>query len=107
MQSHHFTARSLDRFFGCAAAAALLLAAPLLAQDAGGDLDPTFGTGGQVQIDFNDSTDIAYAVALQADGKLVVAGTTYTNNDYSEEDFAVSRHLPDGTLDASFGVAAA
>jgi uncharacterized delta-60 repeat protein len=68
-----------------------------------GDLDPAFGTGGVVMTDFNTSTDLANAVALQPDGKLVVAGTTYVNNDFSDEDFAIARYNPDGSLDASFG----
>src|SRR5215216_6425785 len=68
-----------------------------------GDLDPTFGTGGVVMTDFNTSTDLANAVALQADGKLVVVGTTYTDNDFSDEDFAIARYNTDGSLDASFG----
>lgn len=70
---------------------------------ADGDLDPTFGTGGQVTTDFNKSTDIANAVALQPDGKLVVVGQTYKNNDYTGEDFAVARYNTDGTLDTTFG----
>ncbi|MGH8213487.1 MAG: hypothetical protein ACREPP_09710 [Rhodanobacteraceae bacterium] len=70
---------------------------------ASGSLDPSFGQGGRVLTDFDDSTDIANAVALQPDGKLVVAGTTYTNNDFSGEDFALARYNPDGTIDASFG----
>src|SRR5438876_10138677 len=74
------------------------------AQAAGGDLDPTFGIGGQVMTDFNRSTDIANAVALQPDGKLVVVGQTYTNNDFTGEDFAVARYNSDGTLDTTFGV---
>ena len=73
------------------------------ARAADGDLDSTFGTGGQVQTDFNLSTDIAFAVALQSDGKLVVVGTTYINNDYSNEDFAVARYNADGSLDTTFG----
>jgi len=68
-----------------------------------GDLDPTFGTGGVVMTDFNISTDLANAVAVQADGKLVVAGTTYVNNDFSDEDFAIARYNTDGSLDMSFG----
>src|SRR5215470_9007411 len=68
-----------------------------------GDLDPTFGTDGKVLTDFDHSTDIANAVAIQADGKLVVVGTTYQNNDFSTEDFAVARYNPDGTLDKAFG----
>jgi len=74
-----------------------------LAHAAPGGLDPSFGTGGRVVTDFNLSTDIANAVALQADGKLVVVGTTYTNNDFSGEDFAIARYNADGSLDASFG----
>src|SRR5213080_4539053 len=74
-----------------------------VAEAAAGDLDPTFGTGGMVMTDINRSTDIANAVAVQSDGKLVVVGQTYKNNDYSTEDFAVARYNTDGTLDNSFG----
>src|SRR5213083_2882047 len=74
-----------------------------MAKAADGDLDPTFGTGGQVTTDINRSTDIANAVAVQADGELVVVGQTYKNNDYSTEDFAVARYNTDGTLDTTFG----
>src|SRR5262245_3158730 len=54
-----------------------------LADGAGGNLDQTFGHSGRIMTDFGATTDIAYAVALQPDGKLVVAGTSYANNDYS------------------------
>src|SRR5438093_6849648 len=74
-----------------------------MAQAADGDLDPTFGTGGTVMTGLNHSTDIANAVAVQADGKLVVVGQTYKNNDYTGEDFAVARYNTDGTLDSTFG----
>src|SRR5437867_955577 len=73
------------------------------AQAAGGDLDPTFGTGGMVMTDLSRSTDIANAVAVQADGKLIVVGQTYKNNDFSGEDFVVTRYNTDGTLDTTFG----
>ena len=74
-----------------------------VAQAAAGDLDPTFGTGGMATTDINHSTDIANAVAVQADGKLVVVGQTYKQNDFSNEDFVVTRYNPDGTLDTTFG----
>jgi uncharacterized delta-60 repeat protein len=74
-----------------------------MAQATGGDLDPTFGTGGMVMTDLNHSTDIANAVAVQPDGKLVVVGQAYKQNDFSGEDFVVTRYNPDGTLDATFG----
>jgi uncharacterized delta-60 repeat protein len=74
-----------------------------MAQATDGDLDPTFGTGGMVTTDIGRSTDIANAVAIQADGKLVVVGQTYKQNDYSNEDFVVTRYNTDGTLDTTFG----
>src|SRR5437763_5491549 len=74
-----------------------------LEQAAAGDLDPTFGTAGMVMTDIDRSTDIANAVAIQPDGKLVVVGQTYKNNDYSNEDFVVTRYNTDGTLDTTFG----
>jgi uncharacterized delta-60 repeat protein len=81
--------------------AILVSARTVLAVD--GDLDPAFGTDGKVLTDFDHSTDIANAVAIQADAKLVVVGTTYRDNDFSNEDFAVARYNPDGTLDKTFG----
>ncbi|GJQ59120.1 MAG: hypothetical protein D8M57_04865 [Candidatus Scalindua sp. AMX11] len=60
-----------------------------------GSLDPSFGTGGKVTTDFND-VDIATALAVQADGKLVAAGLTGAK-------FALARYTPDGSLDPSFG----
>jgi uncharacterized delta-60 repeat protein len=106
-QPRHRLARpSFIRNLAIGATAIMLLfsAGGQLAQAADGDLDPTFGIGGQVMTDFNRSTDIAFAVALQPDGKYVVVGTTYTNNDYSGEDFAIARYNTDGTLDTTFGV---
>ena len=94
--------RSFIRSLAISAAATMLLFSGS-AQAADGDLDPTFGTGGQVTTDLAHSTDIANAVAVQADGKLVVVGQTYKHNDYTGEDFAVARYNTDGTLDTTFG----
>ena len=92
------------RAFLATATILILLLSGQIAQAVDGDLDPTFGTDGKVLTDFDHSTDIANAVAVQADGKLVVVGTTYQNNDFSDEDFAVARYNPDGTLDKTFGI---
>lgn len=64
----------------------------------GGSLDPTFGTGGIVKSDisFGASQSQGYAVALQSDGKIVVAGS-------SGSYFAVARYTTSGALDATFG----
>lgn len=64
-----------------------------------GSLDTSFGTGGTVTTDFAGNVDIANALIVQADGKLVAAGST----EFFAVDFAVARYNPDGTLDASFG----
>src|SRR6266705_975468 len=91
------------RAIGATAIIITLFVSMQMTQAADGDLDPTFGTGGMVTTDIDHSTDIANAVATQADGKLVVVGQTYKNNDFSNEDFAVARYNTDGTLDTTFG----
>lgn len=67
---------------------------------ADGSLDAAFSFDGRVTVDFGGSNDRCNAIALQADGKIVVAGTT---NAVGNDDFAVARLDPDGTLDATFG----
>ena len=79
-----------------------------------GSLDATFGTGGQVLTDFGPvfvgadpsncalsaadfhGADVAFALALQPDGKLVASGA-------STGDFALARYNTDGSLDPTFG----
>lgn len=63
-----------------------------------GTLDSTFGTAG-VLTTFKGA--LAYAAVLQANGKIVAAGTT--GEGIPHTDFALVRYNPDGTLDASFG----
>jgi uncharacterized delta-60 repeat protein len=57
-----------------------------------GTLDTTFGTGGMV----TTGLELAFALVVQADGKLVAAGV-------AGQDFGLARYNPNGTLDASFG----
>ncbi|MDW8425921.1 MAG: delta-60 repeat domain-containing protein [Meiothermus sp.] len=66
-----------------------------------GSLDPSFGTGGKVTTAVGSSSDEAYALVLQPDGKLVAAGMSL--NTAIDSDFALVRYNPDGTLDTSFG----
>jgi uncharacterized delta-60 repeat protein len=61
-----------------------------------GSLDTSFDGDGRATIDFGDQ-DVAEAVALQPDGKIVVAGYTTLNLDV-----AVVRLRPDGSLDPDF-----
>ena len=72
-----------------------------------GTLDVSFGGGGGLLTDFGENTDdLAASVAVQPDGKIVVAGvqrpesSTGTFLDY---DFAVARYTSGGVLDTSFG----
>ncbi|BAY76081.1 FG-GAP repeat-containing protein [Nostoc linckia NIES-25] len=62
-------------------------------------LDTTFNTTGKVTTNFNASNDGSYSVAVQDDGKILVAG--YSNNG-TDDDFAIARYNSDGTLDTTF-----
>jgi uncharacterized delta-60 repeat protein len=67
-----------------------------------GTLDHTFNVTGQVITPFTaTSSDQPTAVAVQPDGKIVVAGST--TSAAGNADMAVLRLNPDGTLDPSFG----
>jgi uncharacterized delta-60 repeat protein len=67
-----------------------------------GTLDPTFNGTGKVLTDFSGSgsDDVASALAIQSNGKIVVAG--YSNAGGTSIDFALARYNPDGTLDPTF-----
>ena len=65
-----------------------------------GDPDPSFGGDGKVTTAVGTGNDSAQAVAVQADGKVVVAGFAQIGG---VEDFAVIRYLTDGSLDPAFG----
>jgi uncharacterized delta-60 repeat protein len=67
-----------------------------------GSLDSGFGSGGKVVTDFFGARDQAFSVALQPDGKIVVAGRANTSFEV-QSDFALARYNPDGSLDTSFG----
>ncbi len=71
-----------------------------------GRLDPTFGRGGKVVTDLGGvrlTDDHARSVALQSDGKIVVAGYTETGDVARGSEIAVVRYTADGRLDPSFG----
>lgn len=72
--------------------------------NANGTLDTSFSFDGEVTIDFDGGTgsDLAQGVAVQTDGKIVVAGTT-TGSVSGSADFAVARLNADGSLDTTFG----
>jgi uncharacterized delta-60 repeat protein len=65
-----------------------------------GTLDETFGTGGIVTTNFNNSSETVDAVAVQTDGKIIVAGYVLNGSFF---DFALARYNTNGTLDETFG----
>lgn len=79
----------------------LLFTNVLYAQLAG-DYDYSFGNLGMVETDINQTRDKEYAMLIQPDGKILVAGlwspTTMLN-----EQIGLVRYNTNGTLDSSFG----
>ena len=68
--------------------------------NANGSPDATFGTAGSVSTDFSGRGDIANAVAIQPDGKIVVAGKSSIA---VNSNAAVARYTSSGALDTAFG----
>lgn len=63
--------------------------------NADGNLDASFGTSGRVSAGFGSCWPFGCGLALQADGKIVVAGQ-------SNGDFALARFNPNGSFDTTF-----
>ncbi len=83
--------------------AIMLILAFDIVQAAPGDLDPAFGNGsGIVRDAMADAGGQGRAVVIDANGRIVVAGTTYPLSPISG-DFGLLRLNADGSLDASFG----
>ena len=69
-----------------------------------GSLDNTFGNDGIVITDFDPGThEFATSAVIQADGKLIVGGFTYSLYTPQLSDFALVRYNEDGSIDGSFG----
>ncbi len=64
-----------------------------------GDLDITFDGDGKVTTNFGGDYDQANCVAIQSDGKIVVAGSSWNGNSYV---FALTRYNSNGSLDTTF-----
>ena len=64
-----------------------------------GSLDTSFNGTGKVITPIGSANDEAYGLALQPDGKIVVAGRSFNG---LNEDFALTRYNPNGSLDSSF-----
>jgi uncharacterized delta-60 repeat protein len=64
-----------------------------------GSLDSTFGSGGKLIVPVGSGSDIGYSLTQQADGKLVLGGSSWNGVDY---DFSLIRLNTDGSLDSTF-----
>ena len=64
-----------------------------------GVLDPSFGINGSAVIDVGNSDNISKSIAIQPDGKILLAGYASTSINL----FSLVRLNPDGSLDNSFG----
>lgn len=65
-----------------------------------GSFDTSFGDGGKVVTRINARSSVAYALAVQPDGKTVAVGNSGNNSDRAT--FTVARYNVNGSLDASF-----
>lgn len=65
--------------------------------NADGSIDMSFGDGGRKTIDLGATDDIAYGLALDPDGSMVLAGGSAGN-------FAFAKLSSSGALDESFGI---
>jgi uncharacterized delta-60 repeat protein len=66
--------------------------------NADGSLDTSFGGDGRVTTNYTGTYDAAFAVLIQTDGRIVVAGTAG-----AYRRFALARYNPDGSRDSGFG----
>lgn len=69
-----------------------------------GSLDKSFKGDGKFNIDFGDTYDAANALAIQEDGKIIMAGVTSAYNSGTYDEFAMIRYDDKGNLDKHFGV---
>ncbi|MDP9299695.1 MAG: hypothetical protein M3P43_02165 [Actinomycetota bacterium] len=72
----------------------------LVRYDADGSLDGTFGGDGKVTTSFTRRPDVPFAIAIQANGKIVVVGGARQGARNSK--WALARYDADGTLDTTF-----
>ncbi|MFD0373355.1 calcium-binding protein [Streptomyces sp. NPDC059071] len=75
----------------------------LLRYNADGTPDAGFGTAGRTSVAFPGDGGAANAMALQTDGKIVVAGIADDPGSAEANDFGVARFTPNGTPDTGFG----
>jgi uncharacterized delta-60 repeat protein len=71
----------------------------LVRYNSDGSLDMTFSSDGKVTTSIGSANDVANAMVLQSDGKIVLSGVSYNGSDF---DFTLVRYTANGSLDTSF-----
>ncbi len=66
-----------------------------------GTVDTAFGNAGVITTPIGNASDYGNSVAIQPDGKIVVAGTS-EKNDALNQNIAIVRYTGDGNLDPTF-----
>lgn len=66
--------------------------------NASGSIDKSFDFDGEQTTTFTGGSTLGSSIALQADGKILLAGTLERGGDK----YAITRYLPNGRLDSSF-----
>ncbi len=75
----------------------------LVRYNSDGSLDTSFDGDGKVSTDIGSGDDRGHSVTIQADGKILVAGSSHNGKN---TDFALVRYNSNGSLDTSFGTPA-
>jgi uncharacterized delta-60 repeat protein len=73
----------------------------LVRYNTNGSLDTTFGNNGKIMTAFNGDYELANAISVQTDNKIIAAGMSNdaTGNSY----FTLARYTTNGSLDTTFG----
>lgn len=96
-----FVAKCVRRGWSWLAAGAVVAGTPAESVASPGNSDLSFGSSGIATTTVSQILGHADAMAVQPDGKILVAGAAYFADTMA--DFALARYNADGTLDTSFG----
>ncbi|HWB05333.1 MAG TPA: choice-of-anchor D domain-containing protein [Verrucomicrobiales bacterium] len=68
-----------------------------------GSLDPSFGNGGTIMLNFSETRGQAGSLAIMSDGRILAGGHISRKPNYGAFHPRIWRMLPDGSLDPAFG----
>ncbi len=68
-----------------------------------GSIDSSFGSSGKLNFNVGNGNDFVEGVVVQSDGKIVLGGHKWIQNNEQRHDFAMVRLNTDGSRDTSYG----